>query len=108
MKNQGQTNQEDDNLDENEKRINWNDPEISQRDDTDEPEVVYPEEDPDQAGNIPAKEEIPDDTSIINLYDTNPNASTVHSSNADRTLGNEQLLSKREQNDSDRLRGENE
>lgn len=35
------------------------------------------------------KNEVPDDPSIRELYDKDLNAATVHSSNADKTFGNE-------------------
>lgn len=78
-------------VDENGKRISWNDPEISEADNTERrsPEVINQEEKPEQPGDRTHEKEIPNDPSIIDLYDKDPNAATVHSSNADSTFGNE-------------------
>jgi hypothetical protein len=93
-------------VDENGQRINWDNPEISEAGNTEDPEISDQEEDPDQP-DIPLNEkEVADDASIRNLYDTNPNASTIRSSNADRTFGNEKQRKHGDEGNFDRVDGE--
>lgn len=67
---------------------NWDDPEIS-KDNTQErdPELLDQEETLEQPGDQRHKKEIPNDPSIIDLYDKDPNTATIHSSNAHNSFG---------------------
>lgn len=94
--------------DENGQRINWDNPEISENEDSEDPEISDREEGPGQPDIPLNQKEVPDDANIRNLYDTNPNASTIRSSNADRTFGNEKRRKNGNEGNSDRVEGENE
>lgn len=109
----GKDYQQDDNkneVDENGQKINWNDPEISEADNiegrspknTGTPESEYTE---DQS----VKNEVPDDGRITALFDQDQNSATVHSSNADRTFGNEreEIESQDQKNNDDDQDAEN-
>jgi hypothetical protein len=69
-------------------QTNWDDHEI-QGDNTEktEPELIDQEEKPEQSGEQHHKKEIPNDPSIIDLYDKDPNTATIHSSNAHSFFG---------------------